>query len=171
MKISIEELRAKASKFQTRIRWRNLREQAACGLVIVLFASRFFKTPQMVPRISFGLIIAGAMYVAWYLHAWGSAQPLPSDLGRDSCMEFHRRELERQRDLLRDIWKWYIGPFIPGFALFAGWLIVNVPAERRWRPAAFAVGCAAFFWGIGWLNRRAARCLDRQIGELPTPRT
>jgi hypothetical protein len=169
MKMSIEELRAKAAKFQGRVRWRNVREFVACGVVIVLFGSAGIHTPQLVPRISFGLIIAGVVYVAWYLHTCGAAASLPSDMGRDGCVTFYRRELEKQRDLLRSVWKWYLGPLIPGMALFFGWMIVNVRPERRWRPAVAAAVGAAVFWGVGWLNRLGSRRLDRQIDELKTP--
>jgi hypothetical protein len=166
MKMSFEELRAKASKFQKRIRWRNLREQVACGVVIISFAAMGLKVPATVPRVSFGLIIAGAIYVAWHIQVWGMALALPADLGRASCLEFHRRELERQRDLLRNVWKWYLGPLVPGLALFVIWGIVVAPPERRWFPVAFAIFSAASFGLIGWLNRHAARRLDRQIEEL-----
>jgi hypothetical protein len=166
MKMSIEELRAKASRFQTRIRWRNLREQVSCAIVIVSFASMFFRIPAAVPRISFLLIIAGALYVAWHIQAWGAGRALPSEMGGTNCLDFHRRELEKQRDLLRGVWKWYLGPLAPGLALFVGWGIVIAQPDRRWFPAVFAVLSAAAFWGIGWLNHRAARGLDRQIDEL-----
>ena len=170
MTISIEELRAKAARFQRGIQWRNVREQVACGVVIIAFAAMAIRIPPTIPRISFGLIIAGALYIAWHLQVWGTARPLPSDMGRETCIDFHRRELERQRDLLRNVWKWYLGPLTPGLALFAIWCIVIAPPNRRWFPESYAAFCAAFFWGIGWLNRRAARALDRQIDDLKTPR-
>jgi hypothetical protein len=44
--------------------------------------------------------------------------PLPAEMGREYGIAFYRRELEKQRDLLRGIWKWYLGPLIPGLALF-----------------------------------------------------
>ena len=34
-----------------------------------------------------------------------------------SCLEFHRSELVRQRDLLRSVWWWYLLPFVPGMLL------------------------------------------------------
>lgn len=165
-RISIEELRARAAGFQKRMQWRNLREQLASGIVVVCFVSMSMKVSATVPRISFGLIIAGAVYVAFHLYLWGRVRPLPSEPGRQSCIDYYRRELEQQRDLLRSVWKWYLGPLIPGLALFAGWGIVTAPPERRWFPELFALVCAAVFWGVAWLNRRAARQFDRQIKEL-----
>jgi hypothetical protein len=166
MKISITELRAKAAKFQNRIRRRNLREQVACLFVIIAFGWQFFMSPAIVPRISFGLIVAGAIYVAWHLRAKGTPNGFPTDIGSVNCLNFYRRELEKQRDLLQDIWKWYLGPLIPGMALIVIWGILNAPPERRWFRFAYAVFCVAFFWGTARRNQRGARRLNRQLEDL-----
>jgi len=166
VRISVDELRVKAAKFQGRIRWRNLREQAACLFVITAFGAMSLKIHQAVPRISFALIIAGAIYVAWHIQKWGAPKILPADLGRASCVGFYRDELERQCNLLRSIWKWYLGPLIPGMSLFVLYGIWVTPSHRRWFPIAYAVAAAAFFWLIGRLNQRAARRLEEQIAEL-----
>ncbi|MCW5979944.1 MAG: hypothetical protein KIT09_17820 [Bryobacteraceae bacterium] len=166
VKFPVDVLRVKAGKFERRIRWRNLREQAACLLVITAFGAMSFKITQTVPRISFALIIAGAIYVAWHIQKWGSPRALAADLGRANCVGFYRDELERQRNLLRSIWKWYLGPLVPGLSLLVLYGIWVAAPERRWFPVAYAVAAAAFFWLIGWLNQRAARQLDGQIAEL-----
>ncbi len=163
MKISTTELRAKASKFQNRIRRRNLREQMACLFVIVCFGWLLIKAPATLPRIGFGLIVAGAIYVAWHLRAKGTPNALPANIGNANCLDFYRRELEKQRDLLQDIWKWYLGPLIPGMAILVIGGILNAPPERRWFSSAYAVFCVVAFWGIGQFNFRAARRLIRQI--------
>lgn len=166
MKISIAELRAKAAKFQNRIRRRNLREQVACLLAIIIFGWSFIKAPAPAPRIGFGLIVAAATYIAWHLRAKATPKALPSDIGSANCLEFYRRELQKQRDLLQDIWKWYLGPLIPGMTLLVIWGVLTAPPARRWFPSAYAVFCVALFWAIGQLNFRAARQLDRQIEDL-----
>jgi hypothetical protein len=166
MKISITELRAKAAKFRNRIRRRNLREQVACLFVIVAFGGLFFKSPAAVPRIGFGLIVAGAIYISWHLYAKATPKGLPGDIGCANGLEFYRRELEKQRDLLQDIWKWYLGPLIPGMAILVIGSISNAPPERRWFSSGYAVFCVVLFWGIGRLNYRAARRLNGQIEEL-----
>ncbi len=166
VKISVDELRAKAAKFQSRIHWRNLREQAACLLAIVWFGAMSVKTSQIVPRIAFALIVAGAIYVAWHIQKWGAPGVLPADLGRANCAGFYRDELERQRSLLRSIWKWYLGPLIPGMGLLVIYGIWVAPSSKRWFPIVYAVAAAVAFWLIGRLNQRAARRLEGQIAEL-----
>jgi membrane protein implicated in regulation of membrane protease activity len=96
-------------------------------------------------------------------------RPLPKDAGLTTCIEFQRRELERQRDLLSNVWSWYLGPLIPGMAvLITAYALAN-PAHWKYQGvfiAAYVLFVAAVFAGIGKLNGKAARKLQRQIDEL-----
>jgi Flp pilus assembly protein TadB len=97
----------------------------------------------------------------WQLHRRARARPLPEALA-GSLMEFHRAELARQRDALRSVWRWYIGPLVPGLVLFlCGRQIEN----GSWQPAAFAI-VALLLAGVVVLNLHAARRLQRQIDKL-----
>lgn len=165
MRISMEELRAKAAKFQRRMQWRNLREYLAALIVISFAGVACWKTPQIVPRVAFALLVAGAIYYMWHLHRWGSARPVPADMGRADCVRFYRDELERQRDLVGSIWKWAIGPIMPGMVLLNTYFIVFPPTSRRFSVVSVVLQ-AALVSTIGWLNLRAARRLDRRIAEL-----
>jgi len=166
MRMSIDELRRKASAFQKRIRRRNVREYVAAILVIVAFSWMFAASHRVVPRIACGLIVIATFWMVYNLYSRGTARALTAEMGSTSCIEFYRRELERQRDLLRSIWSWYLGPFVPGMAILIAFSIVTSPPDRRWFSEVYAVVAAAFFWGIGYLNIRAARRLQRQIEEL-----
>ena len=167
MKISVEELRAKAAKFNSRIRWRNVREQVAALVVIVGGAWRVWTTPHTVERIGYALMIVGAIYVMWHLWVWGSAKSLPADMGRADCVRFYQSELARQRDLARSTWKWGIGPMIPALALISIYRTVTAPPGQWWVQVVGDAGVlAAVIWVLSWLNLRAARRLDGRIKEL-----
>jgi len=166
MRIPVEELRAKAVKFQRRIRWRNLRELVAALIVIVLFGWNYWWTPHTVPRILFAWIIVWAIYYAWHLRRWGTPRSLPADMGRADCVRFYQSELQRQRDLICSIWKWAIGPVMLPLALLFAYQIVLAPPRDRWFRVVFCGVYAAFVWVIYWLNLRAARRLDGRIKEL-----
>lgn len=165
MRISVEELRAKAAKFNGRIRWRNVREYVAALIIIVWGGAGLWKVTDTVERIAFALILVGAIYYIWHLWKWGSAMSLPADLGRADCVRFYQSELARQRDLVGSTWKWAIGPLLPGLALLNTYLIVFPPSSRRF-SVVVAVLQATLMSTIGWLNLRAARRLDRRIKEL-----
>jgi hypothetical protein len=166
MRVSMDELRERARRFQKKIRRRNTREQSAAALVVVVFLWLGMKNPDLVPRLACFLIAGAAVFTGLYIQARGSAQAAPSDLGATNYIEFHQRELARQRDLLMGIWRWYLGPFIPGFALFVVWTIWIDPPGKRWIPIAYAVVATLFFWMVGRKNLRAARRLDGEIQAL-----
>jgi len=166
MKFSVEELRAKAAKFQRRVKNRNLRELLAAAIVVVWCGVGFWKTDQAAQRVISALLITGAAYVMWYIWTKAGAKSVPEDIGRAGCASFYRAELVRQRDLAGSVWKWYIGPIVPGIALAMIYGIVTAAPARRWVEIAWTVAVAALFWGVGWLNQRGARRLDRRIAEL-----
>lgn len=162
--MSLEELRQKAEKFQKRIGNRNLREYVASVFVIAAFSYYMFAFPLL--RLASGLILAGTIYVVYQLRTRGAAKAVPASMALDTCVDFHRRELERQRDLIRDVWKWYLMPFVPGLVVFIGSLLLRLPADKWIRMLPFILFCVGVFAGIWVLNRRGADKLQRQIDEL-----
>jgi hypothetical protein len=167
--MSIEQVQESAGKLQRKIEFRNAREYVAAFLVVVFFGYEFTRAADLLARAGFALMIAGVGYLVWHLSSKGSWRSLPKDAGLSNCIEFKRRELERQRDLLRSVWRWYLGPLIPGLAVLmvatgrAGqghvqhlWLII----------ALYAAVIGAMFLGIAKLNKSAARKLQKQIDEL-----
>jgi hypothetical protein len=169
VRMSIEQVQASAGSFQRKIQWRNAREYVAAAAVVVFFGFQFVRTGDLVARMGFGLLIAGMCYMVWHLHFNGAWRPLPADAGLSSCIEFKRRELERQRDLLSHVWSWYLGPLIPGLAV----LIVDFAFASQGRikhgglfVAAYSLFVAGIFIGIAKLNSHAARKLQKRIDEL-----
>jgi len=85
------------------------------------------------------------------------------------------RQAERQRDLLRGVWRWYLLPFVPGLAVFLLGLfrwtmkLPNAPAHARVIMITFgltAAGCGLVFVAVGKLNQWAARKIQREIDGL-----
>jgi hypothetical protein len=162
--MSLDELRRKAEKFQKRIHNRNFREYAASVFVIAAFGYYIWRFPAV--RLGSGLIIAATLYVMYQLHKRGAAKNVPAALGLGTCRDFHRRELELQRDLLKDVWKWYLLPFAPGLLAFVAVPAMHSPPDKWLRAVPFILLCAVFFYAVAILNQRGARKLQRQIDEL-----
>jgi hypothetical protein len=168
-----EEFRMKINKFERRIFWRNLREYAAGVVVIAAFGYYEWRLPGLLLRVGSGLMIAGVLYAMYQIHRRASLRSAPADLGLSTCIQFHRKSLERQRDALRTVWSWYLLPFVPGFAVF----MIGSTA-RQWAAHQGSLGhlvisslvspgiVAAVFFAIWKLNRRAAERLQTQIDEL-----
>lgn len=170
---SAEEVHERARAFERRLRFRNLREHAAAALGAGVFTYvAIVAQGTILLRLGCALCVAGLLYVAVHLHRRGSPQPEDVAVATADYAALYRRELERQRDLLRGIWRWYLGPLIPGMLLF----LVSVPLEapvgpRRWPlwiAAMLGAGLSALvFLAVARLNQQAARRITREIETLP----
>jgi hypothetical protein len=167
--MSVDEIRRRAGKFHRKIYWRNSREYVAGLVVVVFFGFQFWRVPDALTRVGFGLMIAGMLYLIGQLHRKGSARSLPAEMGLASGLDFFRRELERQRDLVGSVWSWYLGPLIPGWVVLMVALARTNPGHLRHFGltfAAFNLFAALAFVFVWKLNQRAARRLQRRIDEL-----
>jgi len=160
--IDLETLRRKARVLDRRVRARNWRETIAGSVAVVVLTVFGLGKADALQRWSFGLLAAGTVYVIWHLWRHGQSSDLPADSALTDAITFHRRQLVRQRDLLRGVLRWYLAPYLPG------WVLGTVHAAMEsWIPAVMMVAIAvAAVWLVWWLNARAADCLDRQIAEL-----
>src|ERR1017187_10646363 len=93
--MTLDEIREKARKFKRTILFRNLREYVAIVIVVAFFGLSMGQYPPLM-RAGAGLIIAGVLYVAYQLHRRGSSKTAAADLATASCLDFHRRELDRK---------------------------------------------------------------------------
>ncbi len=166
--MALEDVRTRARKWEQTVGRRNLLEYAGALFVIVSTAMHIRHEANVIVLAGEWLLVLGTLYVVYHLHRWGSARSMPADALMD-CLNFHRAELGRQRDLLRGVWWWYLLPFVPGPAL----IIIGGAIERPDRrllalgvAAAFVVG----FTLIGKLNANAARKLQRVIDGLDQAR-
>jgi hypothetical protein len=145
LSMPLEELQRKAKMFRSRIRRRNIREYVAAAILIVWVGSGLLRFSTPLNRAAQIAIIAGAVYVVWQLRRRGSTAILPVEASASNWIDFHRRQLERQRDALRSVWKWYLAPLIPGIALLLAGLSrtieqrIHSPCELN-IPVRYSVG-------------------------------
>lgn len=156
--------RERARRLAGRVRRRNTREYLAGGLVVAVFAAQASSAPNRLVVVGCVLAIAGTLYVMRHLSAHGTTRS-PADYGVLDCRAFHRAELVRERDLLRGVWRWYLGPLIPGGVVF---LVGHALARPDGWSGAFVVAavCTLFFVLVGHMNARAADRLQQQIDTL-----
>jgi len=163
--MSVEAIRLRAGKFERKIWRRNLRESIASLIVIISFGYFFVRTDEIALRITWALFIAGTVWVLLQLYRKGRTRKIPAEAGSSSCIDFFRSELERQRDLLKNVWPWYLAPLVPGYVALNVAFVIAHPgklARLAWLDFFFV----AIFVGVWKLNQRAARCLQRSIDDL-----
>jgi hypothetical protein len=150
---------------ERRVHVRNMGEYAAALVVVAFVLPRIWTAPNGVLASGGAVLLAGIAYVTYRMRASGSTRTMPSDLATRSCVEFHRAELERQRDLLQNIWTWYLLPFWPGMGL----ILIGATMERpdHW---PFALGTAVLAvlmaFQIAWMNKRSGRTRQEMIDRL-----
>ena len=161
--MSVEALRERANRFETKIRQRNLIEYVAAAIVVIVYAGYTLFLPDPMSKLGSVMIIAGVLYAMWQLRR--RASPGKADLAA-SAMAFHRAELLRQQRALEGIWRWYLGPMAPGLVVFIVGPALRQPPES-WLDVSMGLGvCALVFAAVWWLNWRAARKLRREIERL-----
>lgn len=162
-------LARKARSFDRAIRLRNLREYAACGLVVALFGYWATRAPGIAEPTALLLVAVGALIAAMHIRRFGTPTRPRPDHTADAVLQDWRVELERQARLLEGVRLHYLAPFCPGFVLLA-----LAPLIDGTKP--FTVGLVVailmlalfgfVFWFVDRLNRRAADQLRAMIAGL-----
>ncbi len=168
--MTVAAIHQKALVFQARIRRRNLIEYIAAAVVTVAFATNLFNRASWMMQAGAALMITATVFIVWQLHRRGSAAAVPPVGG--ALVDFHRRELIRQRDALRSVAVWYLAPFVPGFVMMSlgRWFQAHTPhravgLDHRLIIVGDAIAVLIFL-GVWLLNLWGARRLQRLIDEL-----
>lgn len=167
IKMSAEEIRRRSGKFERRIRWRNIREYIASLIAAVLLGYFFATAHDVLSRVTFGLFIAALAWMMVSLYRKGSAKKLPEGVDTLTGLHFYRAELERQREVVRSVWWWYLAPMVPGFLVTTVGDMIKSPHLVTLAKVTIMDVCVLgmFVW-VGKMNMKAARCLTRMIEEL-----
>jgi hypothetical protein len=114
-----EIIRRNARRLQRR-RLRVLIQETLGVIVLVVFLGLEIRIlPGPVLKIGAGLTVLAALFYVWRLFVLIRPQRVPD--GAAACLDFHRRELARQRDLCRGMWRWAILPFVvAGAVVYVG---------------------------------------------------
>jgi hypothetical protein len=167
--MSLADIRRTAQTFQTTIGRRNAREYLFAVAGSIAFLAMMWILPGLVTKIGCAMTLLAIYFVVYQLHRDGSARVVPVDVAAGDCLAFHRGKLERQRDLLRRVGPWQLGPMVPGLGLFFAGLWLRNVNDRGDVLAMTITGLlmAAVLVVVYWLNIRAANELQRELDLLP----
>lgn len=163
-------IRKAALRFQRRKAIGNAIEYAAAAIMVVVFAWYIQVLDGLFIRLASALGIVWAFYYVWQRWRLITTRPVPEDA--EACFDFHRSELERQRDVVRGAWRWTLAPaaVIIGLMLIGRWFEVQPPGTPPWR-LALLVGTSLVYAVLNivlfalWFENRADKLQD-QIDEL-----
>lgn len=169
--VTLDNIRKKADVFETQIRRRNLREIVAAVVVLLVFGFYAWALPGWMIKTGSLLVMVGTFCIVWQLRRRASAASLPESSGM-ALLDFHRRELLRQRDAARSVARWYIAPLIPGIVMMTlgRYFQFHAPGRTLAWDHQIVILCSvivALTFAIVWLlNAWAAERLQRRIDEL-----
>jgi hypothetical protein len=164
-RMSIEQLRDRAVTFQKYVRTRDLIEYVACAVVVVGSGFYLWAFPGFLLKLGSLAMIAATLFVAYQLRKHGAARALSPESPAASLLEFHRKELVRRRDLLKNSWRLFVGPLMLGMLVFLAGL---APQRPEGKLPLFIFGAAVIAMGvaISLYNRWQADRLQRDIDNL-----
>ncbi|HMI96741.1 MAG TPA: hypothetical protein VK479_09535, partial [Micropepsaceae bacterium] len=164
--ISANDLAREFQQFERGVRWRKRREVVSAIGGLIVGVGYFWRADSLAPQITWALSTTMALFLIWYLASKTSVRPMPTEVGFASSLGFYRRELERQRRLLRSVaWLWLL-PMLPAMT---GELIGRGAAASKplLTPTQFG-GYLLICFLVGWLYEQGARKLQARSDSLAT---
>jgi hypothetical protein len=169
IKMSLDEIRRRAQKLQTKGRLAAL-STIVIGLVLCVFFALSSARPQeVVGRVGWGMLSLWGLYAAYQAYKWIWPGRLAADATFSTSLDFYRSELERSRDYARHVWRRAGLTFC-----FAGLALVVIPGligalrnpRLLWNVVPLFVLLVTWFVVFFSMRRRNQRKLQREIDEL-----
>ena len=169
IEISLDEIRRKAQKFQTKSRLKVLAGMVIGLFLFVLFAHMSAEVPDVVPRIGWGMLSLWGLYCAYQTYKWIWPRKPAEDTTLSTSLDFYRSELERRRDYERNIWR-RSGLTFCFLGLALALIPELIPALQTPRlllkAAPFFTLLAIWFVLFFYVRKRNRLKLQREIDEL-----
>jgi hypothetical protein len=162
--MSLDDIRARAQRFQAKLRRRRILTISLVGILVVAnIVTAFWPGEHIVERTGDLLTVAAFVYIWFEYRKHLRAASRPERLGLTNSVDFYRAQLVDERNLSRQSRR-YLLPFVPGVTLsLLGNVFDGRPMSRLIGVAVFGV---ALFLGVAWWNAYTARRLQQQIDAL-----
>jgi hypothetical protein len=170
--ISRGDLTGDFHRFERSVRWRN-RAIALGGIIAVGIAgpALFMNAGSVAAQAGWAISFAGGLFVVGTIFFRAAVKPMPTGTEFASSLNHYRAELERQGNILRKVWWWYLLSIIPamiGSAMGRG-ATSDQPMLGSLHPAqlgAYVLICVL----VGWLYTRYAQSFQARFKTLANVR-
>jgi hypothetical protein len=139
----------------------------AAGLLYAFAVNQFGELRDMLhPLFAFALAWSLAGLVFLNRGMWSAAAP--EDIGVSTGLQSCRREIERQRDLVRRVLLWSFGPVLLAIGVFVLALAMVGTRDRGLFPNGLPFLVAVVVWIVAYflIRLREQRDLQRELEEL-----
>jgi hypothetical protein len=132
------------------------------------FGMKEFAPLRQVLQPLFAFALAWSLAGLYFLNRGMWSAVMPGDAGLSTGLEFCRREIERQRDLLRRVLLWSFGPVLLAIGTFILALAMVGTRDRGIFPNGLPFLILIVVWIVGYfiVRLREQRELQREIDEL-----
>jgi hypothetical protein len=132
------------------------------------YSMKEFAALRQVLQPLFIAALAWSLAGLYFLNRGMWSSPMPGDAALSSGLEFCRRQIERQRDLVRRALLWSFGPVMLAIGTFVLALVMISKRERGIFPNGLPFLILVAVWVVwGFVIRsREQRQLQREIEEL-----
>ena len=168
--MTLKLLRQRSRDLRARTR-RKLLETLVVPLAVGLcyaFGLKEFAALRQVLQPLFAFALGWSLVGLYFLNRgmWSAVEP--EDIGLSTGLQFCRREVERQRDLVRRALVWSFGPILLAIGTFILALAMVGTTDRGILPNGLPFLILVVIWIAGYfiIRVREQRGLQREISEL-----
>jgi hypothetical protein len=136
--------------------------------IFYAYSMKEFAGLRQVLQLPFAFALAWSFGGLYFLNRGMWSGVMPGDAGLSTGLEFCRREIERQRDLVRRVLLWSFGPVMLAIGTFIVALAMVSTSERGIFPNGLPFLTLVVVWIVSWfvIRFREQRKLQREIDEL-----
>lgn len=167
-RISLAFLREQEDVLRRRTQIRNAAEYigGAASIGIMVWAGLPLISVKPLFFLATALWIAGALASLYLWHRRASSLQQPAEFGVLDALRFHRLQLERQRDVRRGQWRWWMPCALPGIAMTFVALFVEITPTPWTAIVILAVWIAFGFTMSIVVYEHGARRIQKEIDAL-----
>jgi hypothetical protein len=132
------------------------------------FGMRELSPPRQVLQPLFAFALAWSLVGLFFVNRKMWSAEIPADAGLASGLEFCRMEIERQRDLLRRVLLWSLGPLLMAIGTFVLALAMVGTRDRGIFPNGLPFLILIVVWIVAYfmIRLREQGALQRELDEL-----